>query len=414
MNSDKIKILFFVSDGVFAPVIDSQVIVPMLQLKAYSDDIELVLVTLTSCRHKGKAASRQREDEISESLNGILYFNLMRLPAGVPFQEKLWAKKLHSVIKCLGIQKNDKLIVHCRGHKTAAAAITLKKKKLPNIRVLMDIRGDSNDEIKDKGLIKVYRNWDNERLFQKATANISALNTVSRNLADRILKKNDFPKNLKRLTIGCCVDTEKFYFDPDVRLSNREKLGLADKFVICYCGGMSHWQLPGTMAKAFSIFSDRIANAHLLIVSKQATKLVNHLKSENINTDKYSVFSASHQNVKDYLMAADLGLLLREDIITNRVASPVKFAEYLRCGVPVLTTPYVSDFGQIVKDYDIGAVIELPLDKKVVVDSILNVKEKLDLEGNTYRQKCSEIAAELFSWKEHISKLYNLYKELAK
>jgi glycosyltransferase involved in cell wall biosynthesis len=60
--------------------------------------------------------------------------------------------------------------------------------------------------------------------------------------------------------------------------------------------------------------------------------------------------------VPEYLAAGDLGLLLRDPHPVNRVASPVKFAEYLAAGLPVLVSPGVGDAAAIVERERVGFV----------------------------------------------------------
>lgn len=64
-----------------------------------------------------------------------------------------------------------------------------------------------------------------------------------------------------------------------------------------------------------------------------------------------------HQEVRAILQDCDLGLLLREDRITNRVASPTKFAEYLSAGLPVAISDCVGDFSAMVRSQGLGQVL---------------------------------------------------------
>ena len=68
---------------------------------------------------------------------------------------------------------------------------------------------------------------------------------------------------------------------------------------------------------------------------------------------------ARASEVAGILADCDMGLLLREDTVTNRVASPTKFAEYLAAGLPVLISPHIGDFSQAVREHDLGSVIEV-------------------------------------------------------
>jgi hypothetical protein len=60
--------------------------------------------------------------------------------------------------------------------------------------------------------------------------------------------------------------------------------------------------------------------------------------------------------VREQLAASDLGILVREDSVTNRVASPTKFAEYLSCGLPVIISGHLGDLGEMVRSNGLGTV----------------------------------------------------------
>lgn len=60
------------------------------------------------------------------------------------------------------------------------------------------------------------------------------------------------------------------------------------------------------------------------------------------------------QQVPQLLRGCDAALLVREDTITNRVASPTKFAEYLSCGLPVFISPGIGDFSALVPQELLG------------------------------------------------------------
>ncbi len=56
------------------------------------------------------------------------------------------------------------------------------------------------------------------------------------------------------------------------------------------------------------------------------------------------------------LAECDHGILVREDSITNRVASPTKFAEYLRAGLKVVAPEHLGDVSARVEREDLGCV----------------------------------------------------------
>jgi len=62
--------------------------------------------------------------------------------------------------------------------------------------------------------------------------------------------------------------------------------------------------------------------------------------------------------VRDRLRSQDHGILLREDTITNRVSSPTKFAEYLACGLPVIISGHIGDFGALTIRDGLGCAVQ--------------------------------------------------------
>ncbi len=101
------------------------------------------------------------------------------------------------------------------------------------------------------------------------------------------------------------------------------------------------------------------------------------------------------------LAVSDLGLLLRERNSVNRVASPVKFAEYLASGLPVLVSPGVGDCPDIVRRDRVGYVLDASAQLSRIVSEIVADRAVL-------RNRCREVAAQLFDGDRYLP----LYGEL--
>ena len=63
-----------------------------------------------------------------------------------------------------------------------------------------------------------------------------------------------------------------------------------------------------------------------------------------------------HEEVTNFLLACDWGILIREQSVTNKVASPTKFAEYLSAGLPVIISENLGDYTEFVKNNDCGII----------------------------------------------------------
>lgn len=65
----------------------------------------------------------------------------------------------------------------------------------------------------------------------------------------------------------------------------------------------------------------------------------------------------AHEQVPAMLAMGDYGILVREDKVTNQVASPTKFAEYLACGLPALISDHLGDYSRFTEERAVGQVI---------------------------------------------------------
>lgn len=123
--------------------------------------------------------------------------------------------------------------------------------------------------------------------------------------------------------------------------------------------------------------------------------------------------SAPHEQVASFLMAADVALLLRENTLTNRVASPVKFAEYLRCGVPVIMTHYVGDLAEVAVREGVGETVNFPVAPNDIAGAARRLRARLDDDKDDFRRRCSEVAESHLSWGHQLRQLVGLYATLA-
>jgi len=323
----------------------------------------------------------------------------------------VWARKLNRAFADWSFGPDDRIILHCRGHYAGAAAACVKRSD-PRVRVLVDMRGDPLDELPHRGLVGAYYRGSCKRALTRALATADGLNTVTERLFDVLADGGYVDRQRPRVVIGCCVDRSRFYFDPEVRARRRSALGLDGKFVLCYCGGMAPWQRPDAIAELAAAVLSRMPDAHMLVVSREADVLVRDLVHAGVSSERITAREVSQEEVPSCLMAADVGLLLRENTRTNQVASPVKFAEYLACGLPVILTPYIGDLGDLVEREAIGKTITFPVRTDEAVAAVQNVRDRMDRERDEFRRRCSGVAHAKFTWENGLTPLVELYEKL--
>jgi glycosyltransferase involved in cell wall biosynthesis len=125
------------------------------------------------------------------------------------------------------------------------------------------------------------------------------------------------------------------------------------------------------------------------------------------------VVSVDPADVPRHLAAADAGLLLRASNVTNRVASPVKFGEYLAAGVPVIVSEGVGDYSAAVRRCGLGEVVELSQSDEQLkrqLHEALFVSHAFD---GAARERCREYAAEELSWRRCSAVLHEVFQQAA-
>lgn len=110
---------------------------------------------------------------------------------------------------------------------------------------------------------------------------------------------------------------------------------------VIYAGGCQLWQNVGPMAEAMARTRDRF---RFVILSNDLAAFRRLLSAHDLE-DAVTLLSVSKEEVYPWYAKADLGFILRDDTIVNRVACPTKLVEYMQCGVvPIVMQPRIGDF----------------------------------------------------------------------
>ncbi|GAA5520527.1 hypothetical protein LQ318_02270 [Aliifodinibius salicampi] len=155
----------------------------------------------------------------------------------------------------------------------------------------------------------------------------------------------------------------------------RKKLGFNKKdIVLVYAGSLAGWQSFNLIKDFLNYVLQKNSNVKVLLMSKRdenVNRILNMFPKDVVCT------WVNHREVPDYLAACDYGLLLREDSVTNRVAAPTKFAEYLSAGLSVIISNTVVDYAELVEKENLGIVVDNYNLKKIIIDKV-SYKEKIN------------------------------------
>ncbi|MDP3556696.1 MAG: hypothetical protein Q8T03_04920 [Bacteroidota bacterium] len=229
---------------------------------------------------------------------------------------------------------------------------------------------------------------------KKAILNSDFRIAVSNSLAEFWENKYSYIGN-KHVVIPCTLnsDFKKIKLSSASISDKRKQLNLDDSDeVFVYSGSIAGWQ-------SFDLIFSFIEP----ILKQSSKNKIVFFSPSNSNLDKLlKLFPkqviCKHLNAKDvsdFLIVGDYGLLIREDSITNQVASPVKFAEYLACGLRVVISDKLGDYSKLAVQNNWGYLYT-------------NFNDLLLKPSLTEKQKISEDAINHFSKENYISQ----YKQL--
>ncbi len=303
--------------------------------------------------------------------------------------------------------RRDKIdVIHGRVHTPTMMAVIAKKLSFRKVKVLFDIRGFLPEEYIEGGiwkpeglLFKVVKNA--ERWLFNESDGFVILTEKARHILFPQASENGFDDKGRPVeVIPCCVDTERFEaVDERTRQEMRQKLGVESRRVIAYVGSFgSNWYMPNELADLLGVAKRQKDETFALILTQTSPDLIRPLLESRGYTDKdYLITKVLPAEIPVYLSAADLAVSFIKPCYSKLASSPTKNAEYLACGLPMITNSGVGDTAEFTREDNVGFVIDEfnteNYEKALVeVEKLMQNKEELVI-------RCKESAKKRFDLK---------------
>lgn len=348
------KLVYIAEGGLRNTVFDSQVFLPLRELKRSGVNVHLSIIELFDVRY---------DDFVQKKLSAVKKeFGDCTYMRGMPMVCRATCKIDSRRLRKLLNRKHvifTGAAIHARGHFGAYTAINAFRRE----KVIADIRGLVAAEIEYyapsgiRNFLKKFRIKELNIIEEFVIRNSAKVFCVSNMLKKHLLSKYSVDED-KIMVIPTLVDTGIFNYNQEARKEVRKKLGLENRIVFIYSGGLAKWQLPEKVLNLFKKLKHKIQDAFLIFLTHEPASAAVYFT--DIKKDDYLLGYAPYEKIPEYLNAADIGFLLREDNSVNHVASPTKFGEYLCCGLPVLLTRGIGDTEEVILDTGGGSVIDNP------------------------------------------------------
>jgi len=301
----------------------------------------------------------------------------------------------------------DKIrIIHCRG--LIPGIMAYAPARLNRVRLFFDSRGLLADKYVGGGLIRnnsiTYRVMRRCEDFLLTHADFSTVETRSH---EALLSASRIGRALrgKLAVIPCCVDTEKF----GIRAGDVPRA--QGGFTLAYLGKLGTWYLIDEMLDFFRVLSKRMPAARFLFITQEDPEpLFAAAGKKGIARDAIVIRKPSAGEVPAALAAADAGIFFINPYKRYN-SSPIKFGEYLACGLPVVVNAGIGDTDRICVQERVGVVVNDLNDSNYqrAVDELVGLtRERVQL-----KQRCRKAEEHHCSLREGVQQYRAIYQKLA-
>lgn len=360
---------FYILPSVWSTVTNSQVF-NWVEIVNKKSSIETDCISLT-----GRKIDITKVEKIEEKIQGKFYQRKTKRLIG-----HLYSFYVFLSFYFKSVKHYDIIIFQTRVTMLGWAFTALRF--LPKVKVIFEARGAALEESKHvlgsqptlNHRFRLFRLAVHEKnIVTKSDVVICVSNALEKYYKSKFkIRKNRF------FVFPGAADTHLFSYKESLRKKNREKFDYknTDK-VIVYSGKLSlKWEIPDVVFSFFKRVKELDSNFKFLILTPDQDKCKEFVRNYDL-INEIVITKVPFEEVSSYLNAADFGLLLREDVPMNNVASPTKFSEYIMSGLPTIVSNGVYDYVDLVNETGFGIVLEnmysLSKDELEKVNSLINI-----------------------------------------
>ncbi len=186
----------------------------------------------------------------------------------------------------------------------------------------------------------------------------------------------------------------------------RKKLSIKNEFVFVYFGGLSKWQLLDKTCEFVNDLKTYIPNIKLILITLSKRRSYILAKRAGLRDDELINLELLPEEAEKLLCACDVGLLLRENNLTNKMAFPNKFTDYVKGRLVIILSKSLEYPYEIVNKYKIGVGVDLNnLSYKDIYNQVLQILDVKYFNFNEYNKRFLKAFNEHLDLRERIKPL---------
>lgn len=148
------------------------------------------------------------------------------------------------------------------------------------------------------------------------------------------------------------VDLDRFQYPEDRSADHRDGVRLV------YVGSIGLRYLFDRAVAFAAVTSEELGRVRLSVLTRADRASVGRvLGASELPATAWSVDTVPHAAMPKELLQHDAGLFFLTQGLSEHGCSPTKVGEYWACGLPVITTPNVSDTDEIVRRERVGVIV---------------------------------------------------------
>jgi len=401
VGDTRVKTLYLVCREGLSAVFPAMVLAPIAAIQRRGVDVHLAVLTPVGELVRPRGSRRWRQLALDARKHfGVSMTRLLSAPTRARW---LWSD-VRAVRRWVARHANglpDPIVLHCRGPYAASLALKVRE-RYPQLRVLFDMRGITFAEnllvrgLPDAADTEVMLDSEARALYEmerRVAKAADAVICVASSAARWLTSK--FGVAAERIeVVQNPVDVERFQESAGRPEHARNDIGARGRFVVSYCGTLREWQQFGLAVELYAMLKKALPQAFFLAITTAPERLGSLLQHAGLHPHDYAVMQLPYHRVAEYLAAADLGLITRglgrPPRLEDRLSCPVKFAEYLAAGVPVVLGRDIGDCSRIATEETVGVV--LSCDATAQQQELTAYAQHVLANRESLRHHCIEIA----------------------